>query len=325
MSNQTGLNRDTIDKFYTKKNIASLCIDYVNKYLNISDNSIIIEPSAGNGSFSNILNKIYKNVISYDIDPGINGDGYNNIIKQDYLEIDLSIINNDINKKIRGTPVQAPGTASRESSIKKDNNIIYKDTDIHIIGNPPFGRQSSLAKKFIKKSSSFCSSISFILPKSFKKSTMKKSFPMNFHLLFEIDLPDYSFEINYKNEEKNNLESSYSKKEYNVPCIFQIWIKKNIDRLDENIIDSKYFKFVKKYEKPDFSLRRVGINAGKIDFDIDKNEQSHYFIRLNECIDKNNFINKYKLIQKNIITNNTVGPKSINKQEFIKYTNEIVI
>ena len=52
---------------------------------------------------------------------------------------------------------------------------------------------------------------------------MKKSFPMNFHLLFETDLPDYSFEI----KSQNKLEN---KKEYNVPCIFQIWIKKNIDR-----------------------------------------------------------------------------------------------
>ena len=314
MSNQIGLNRDTIDKFYTKKNIASLCIDHVNKNLNISNDSIIIEPSAGNGSFSNILNKFYKNVISYDIEPDINENNDISIIKQDYLEINLSIINNHINTKNKILNEQIKDNLSSNNQI----NIINNYKGIHIIGNPPFGRQSSLAKKFIKKSCSFCSTISFILPKSFKKSTMKKSFPMNFHLLFETDLPDYSFEI----KSQNKLEN---KKEYNVPCIFQIWIKKNIDRIDDNIIDSKYFKFVKKHENPDFSLRRVGVNAGKIDFDIDKNEQSHYFIKLDDCIDKNNFINKYKLIQKNIITNNTVGPKSINKQEFIKYTNDINI
>ena len=41
---------------------------------------------------------------------------------------------------------------------------------IHVMGNPPFGRQSSLAIKFIKKSQQYCDSISFILPKSFKDS-----------------------------------------------------------------------------------------------------------------------------------------------------------
>ena len=45
---------------------------------------------------------------------------------------------------------------------RKANSTFNK---IHIIGNPPFGRQSSLAIKFIKKSVEYCDSISFILPK----------------------------------------------------------------------------------------------------------------------------------------------------------------
>ena len=49
-------------------------------------------------------------------------------------------------------------------------------SNLHFIGNPPFGRQSSLAKKFIKH---ICScdktkTIAFILPKSFKKDSLKK-------------------------------------------------------------------------------------------------------------------------------------------------------
>ena len=61
--------------------------------------------------------------------------------------------------------------------IKDLNQNCFKK--IHIIGNPPFGRQSSLAIKFIKKSAEFCDSISFILPKSFKKDSLKKHFPLN--------------------------------------------------------------------------------------------------------------------------------------------------
>ena len=59
-------------------------------------------------------------------------------------------------------------------AIKKLKNNL-NSRKIHVIGNPPFGRQSSLAIKFIKKSCSFSDTISFILPKSFKKDSMKKS------------------------------------------------------------------------------------------------------------------------------------------------------
>ena len=56
---------------------------------------------------------------------------------------------------------------------------------IHVIGNPPFGRQSSLAIKFIRHSAKFCNTISFILPKSFKKDSMRNKVPLDFHLIHE--------------------------------------------------------------------------------------------------------------------------------------------
>ena len=83
---------------------------------------------------------------------------------------------------------------------------------IHIIGNPPFGRQSSLAIKFIKNLVNIAIVCLFILPKSFKKDSMKKHFPLEYHLIFEFDLPENSFIVDDK--------------EHNVPCVFQIWEKK---------------------------------------------------------------------------------------------------
>ena len=38
---------------------------------------------------------------------------------------------------------------------------------MHCIGNPPFGPQSSLAKKFIKESCEFCETIAFVSSKEF--------------------------------------------------------------------------------------------------------------------------------------------------------------
>ena len=80
------------------------------------------------------------------------------------------------------------------------------------------------------------------------------------------------------------------------------------------------FKFVKKGENPDYSLRRVGVYAGTISKDVeDKSEQSHYFIKVEKNSDL--FVLKYQNIMWEL--NNTVGPNSISKQEFIREINKL--
>ena len=68
------------DKFYTKRDISKLCIDM----LNLSDFDLIIEPSAGNGSFS----KQIENCIAYDLVPEDES-----IIQQDFFELDITQFN----------------------------------------------------------------------------------------------------------------------------------------------------------------------------------------------------------------------------------------
>jgi len=268
-----GLKRNTIDKYYTKNNIVEQCMDAIKKYINISKDDLIIEPSAGNGSFIESIKKITNNYKFYDLEPE-----NKEIIKQDFLDFDFS-------------------------DVKQE----YKN--IHIIGNPPFGRQASLAIKFIKKCCLFSKSISFILPKSFKKDSMKKHFSNNFHLIYEIDLLENSFLV-------NNVDSD-------VPCIFQIWQYKNKIRKDIIKVKPKHFKFVDKKDNPDISFRRVGVNAGTIMTDIDNQSvQSHYFIKFinNLSIEQN--IKKLNLLQFEF--NNTVGPKSISKPELINEFNKLL-
>ena len=264
-----GLNRNTIDKYYTKDIVVELCLNLVKKYIKIKPTDLIIEPSAGNGSFITGIKSITNNFKFYDLEPD-----NDEIIKQDYLLY----------------------------NIKETFNEIHKTHKIHVIGNPPFGRQSSLAIKFIKKSCEFCDTISFILPKSFKKDSLKKTFPLNFHLIFEIDLPDKSFLVDGV--------------EHNVPCIFQIWEKKTTNRVVNEKLEPVNFMFVEKTENPDISFRRVGVNAGTIDKKIDeKSIQSHYFIKFTNGKSITDNINKLSTITYDF--NNTVGPKSISKQELI--------
>ena len=67
-----------LDKFYTPKETAKKCIDIFNDtFKNITE---IIEPSAGNGSFSLHI----PNCISYDLEPE-----HESITKQDFLKLDL--------------------------------------------------------------------------------------------------------------------------------------------------------------------------------------------------------------------------------------------
>ena len=264
-----GLKRNTIDKYYTKLSIVDICIELIKKYIDISINDLIIEPSAGNGSFINNIKLLSSNYKFYDLEPE-----HEEIIKQDFLEIDYKKLNN-----------------------------------VHIIGNPPFGRQSSMAIKFIKKCCLFSKSISFILPKSFKKDSMKKYFNKHYHLVHEFDLPEKSFLI-------NNIECD-------VPCIFQIWIYKEEVRIENNKKIPLKFIFTKKEDNPDISFRRVGVNAGTIMKEIEnKSFQSHYFIKFinNKQVDEN--IQILKDIKFNF--NNTVGPKSISKQELIEELNKVL-
>jgi len=190
--------------------------------------------------------------------------------------------------------------------------FVFKDVSkyrkIHIVGNPPFGFKGSLAFKFIKKSAEFCNTIAFILPKSFGKISMQKSVPLNFHLIKCYELPTHSFHHNNKN--------------YDVPSIFQIWIKKPYLRYKPVKLLPHRFVFTDNVQKADFAIRRVGVNAGHI-FTKNlqtKNKNTHYFAILDRKSDKKKL--------KNIISSTkqfSTGPFSISKREFIKILNKMLL
>ena len=70
-----------LDKFYTKPEIARQCVHYLQECITITDDDILLEPSAGCGNFLQALADY--NVIAYDLVP--EGD---NIIQQDFLKLE---------------------------------------------------------------------------------------------------------------------------------------------------------------------------------------------------------------------------------------------
>ena len=169
---KTGLHRtDNTDCFYTRHEVAQSCIDRLIRQIDITTYDVIIIPSAGSGAFSDYFHERQMNVHAYDIEPG---KPY--IIKADFLTVDL--------KPFEGRRVL-------------------------VVDNPPFGKCSSLVKQFITRCSLVSQTIAFILPKSFRKASQQKVFPLQFHLIDEMDIPENSFLID------NRLHS--------VPCVFQVW------------------------------------------------------------------------------------------------------
>lgn len=73
-------NKLHLDKYYTSKELAKHCIEIAYKIIGKENITEIIEPSAGNGSFSCQIN----NCIAYDIEPDSD-----NIIKQDFLDLNI--------------------------------------------------------------------------------------------------------------------------------------------------------------------------------------------------------------------------------------------
>lgn len=261
-----------MDKYFTNERIANMCCSIVSEKITINyDNDVIIEPSAGNGAFIQPIKRLCKNSVFFDIQPE-----NSSIKKVDFLTI--------------------------------SGKDIKCGAKIHVIGNPPFGFKGSMAIKFIKNASTFCDTISFILPRSFGKDSMKRSVPSQFHLLYSGNLPDNSF--------------NYNGIVYNIPCIFQIWEKRGYMRkLDKIRIPSGYV-FLKDWIGADFAIRRVGSLAGNIYFgDLEsRNVNSHYFIRL----DKNK--DKKKIRNISLKSNDyVVGPRSISKKDIISQLNKIVL
>jgi hypothetical protein len=131
--------------------------------------------------------------LGLDIDPK-----YKDIIKQDFLTYKF-----DINKKYI------------------------------VIGNPPFGKISSLAIKFFNYSALFADIIAFIVPRTFKRVSVQNSLNLSFKLIYDEDLP---------------LQPCCFTPPMNAKCCFQIWKKETIKRN----------KIIYELSHPDFDFLKYG-------------------------------------------------------------------
>lgn len=138
------------DKFYTNPKV----VKELMKYVDLDAYDLIIEPSAGNGSFSNETKN--HNSIALDLAPEAEG-----IIQQDWFL--YSIPENFENVLIIGNPPFG------------ERNKLSKEFIKHAL------------------SFSNVKTVAFVLPNVYKKHTNQKLFPKNWRLAQEIALPEDSF------------------------------------------------------------------------------------------------------------------------------------
>jgi hypothetical protein len=272
------IREEGLDKFYTIPTYSKKCLDKVFELYDINKFELIVEPSAGNGSFLNQINS--ENKIGIDISPDAS-----DIIKMNFFEY---------------------------------NPYLTKE-NILVIGNPPFGKVSSLAIKFFNHASKWASVIAFIIPRTFRKTSVQNKLDDNFHLIYDEDVP---------------TKPCCFTPQMSVKCCFQIWEKKEIKR---PIIDlptkHEHWEFLafgpldnKGQPTPpigaDFAMRAYGGKIGEIKKEClnDLRPKSWHWIKSN--IDSEELINRF--IQLDYSDSlNTARQNSMGRGELVRLYNDI--
>jgi hypothetical protein len=180
------------------------------------------------------------------------------------------------------------------------------------VGNPPFGRVSSVAIKFFNKSAEYSDIIAFIIPRTFKRVSVQNKLNMDFHLIYNEDLP---------------LNPCCFEPKMDAKCCFQIWIRKEIKRVkvvyDKSHPDFSFMKHGPKDKKnqptppvySDFAMKAYGSNCGEI---IDSNLQSlrpksWHWIKSNISINllKDRFASLDYSISKDTVRQDSIGQKEL--------------
>jgi len=261
-----------LDKFYTIETYSKKCIDKVFELYEKLNFDLIIEPSAGNGSFLNQIDS--DNKIGIDIEPE-----NTNIIKMDFFDYKPLLTNN-----------------------------------ILVIGNPPFGKNSSIAIKFFNHSANYANIIAFIIPRTFRKISVQNKLNQMFHLIYD--------------EEVTTKPCCFTPKMM-VKCCFQIWerrtIKRQIINLPKTHEDWEFMSFGDKDingqptppNNADFALRAYGGKIGDIKTNNLNELRPKSWHWIKSKINKEKLIDRFKQLDYSGSLN-TARQNSMGQKELVK-------
>ena len=298
-------NRD-LDQFFTKPDVARRLYQSIGEKLDLDSYDVFLEPSVGANSFGS--NFPLRKSVLMDIDPKQIVFWYNketetheiveasdkriNIIQMDFLSL--------------GESCDLLGLSSNKKIIS--------------IGNPPFGQASSLAVKFFNICAKFSDAICFIIPRTFKRVSIQNRLDLNFHLIYNEDLP-YS------------TNDCVFEPVMNAKCCFQIWQRKDEKReiieLSSKHKDWEFLPLGKledrdgcKNKQPtppegaDFAMKAYGSNCGEIVTEGLKDlrpKSWHWF----KCEDPETLIEKFNQLDYSI-SEDSVRQNSIGRKDLVE-------
>lgn len=228
-----------LDQFYTRSHTAQHVIETIQREVgSFSKFSFFLEPSAGKGALYRHLPR--KKRLGIEIEPS-----------KSFIERDFLSITDDEWKEM----------------------IPYEKNEVLVVGNPPFGKNGSTARKFLNRLADLSETICLILPSSFAKYTMKNKVHPNLHLSYSESLPSNSF--------------TFDGEVYDVSTVLQIWIWKNEKR--EKKVPRKThpdFEFLspsKRKQMGDMKdvilVQRIGARAGQVmPPDSDKTSSNYHYL-----------------------------------------------
>jgi hypothetical protein len=197
------------EQYYTNADVVDMCLAEVAKHIDLTDR-VIVEPCGGTGEFIKGFQRIGiadEQIISFDIEPK-----HELVQKGNYLEQDMS----------------------------KHKNLVS-------ITNPPFGRNSDLARQFFAHDAKNCDYICYLVPKSWRKWTIINGLDPNFHLIADIELPKNCFYLPDGSVKANDVLNT----------VFQIWERRESEREKIKIPDHKLVKKIATKKKKVTSHQKV--------------------------------------------------------------------
>jgi hypothetical protein len=296
----------TLDQFFTKPDVAKRLYDVVGENVDFDSFDVFLEPSVGVNSFGS--NFPPNKGVLMDIDPKQNVFWYNqktqkheivkakdkkiNIIQMDFLSLGDSI----------------------------DTLGLFPNKKIVVIGNPPFGQGSSLAVKFFNICAKISNTICFIVPRTFKRVSIQNRLDLNFHLIYNEDLPYSSADCIFEPV-------------MNAKCCMQIWQrsekKRTLVKLASTHRDWEFLPLgplkdrkgcENKQPTPppnaDFAMKAYGSNCGEIVTEglADLRPKSwHWF----KCKDSEKLIKRFNQLDYSI-SEDAVRQSSIGRKDLIE-------
>lgn len=264
----------SLDQFYTRPEIALKCYKIVDSHIDMSKYDILLEPSAGTGSFFHLLD---ERRIGIDLEPKCAG-----VMEGDFLDYNAE-----------------PGQSYL------------------VIGNPPFGRVSSLAVRFFNHAATFADVIAFIVPRTFKRVSIQNKLDLQFHLVYSEDIP---------------LKPCAFTPSMSAKCCFQIWVRGETRAIIELPTTHPDWDFLKmgplderKQPTPpsnaDFAMKAYGANCGEV---VRSNlhmlrPKSWHWIKSNIPVER--LIERFGMLDYSI-SKDTARQDSIGRGEVVKLYSE---